>query len=264
MKVTAIKTRLVTPRCCTVFDLLDESIYQLQDGSVVAVTSKIVALCEGSVVLREGTDKDELIKQNSEYYLPSSLSPYNVSFSLARNRLVASAGIDETNTGEYYGLLPRDPYKSANEIRKYLMDKFGLQKLGVVITDSTTRPLQWGTTGIAIAYSGFEPLKNYIGVLDLFGRPAEYHKNNIASGLAAAAALCMGEGAEQQPLAVIEDVPFVEFLEHDPTSDELAELEISIADDIYAPFLKNAPWQKGDLAGADSPFDTDGDPVSSE
>ena len=55
----------------------------------------------------------------------------------------------------------------------------------------------------------------------------------------------MGEGSEQTPLAVISDIPFVHFQDRNPTEEELAELKISIEDDVYAPLLKAANWKKG-------------------
>ena len=116
------------------------------------------------------------------------------------------------------------------------------------MTDSTTRPFQWGTTGLGIAHSGFAALKSYIGTTDIFGREMMFQNNNIANGLAAAAVLLMGEGSEQTPLAVIEDVSFVEFQPRNPSTEELAKLHISIDEDIYSPLLKNTPWKKGDLA----------------
>ena len=45
--------------------------------------------------------------------------------------------------------------------------RFSLKNVGVIITDSRTTPLRWGVTGFSIAYSGFEPLKNYIGTKDI-------------------------------------------------------------------------------------------------
>ena len=245
MQVQVIKTRKVTPECCTIFELLDEAITGLEEGNVVAVASKVVAICEGSVVPLEEADKDELIAEHASSYLPRSLSRYNVSFTITNGRLAPGAGIDESNAGGYFILWPKDVQRSANEIRAYLRQKYNLKNLGVVITDSTTRPMQWGTTGVALAHSGFKALHDYIGTLDLFGRPFEFHKNNIAQGLAAAAVLPMGEGAEQTPIAVVRDVPFVEFQDHDPTEKELKSLEIAPEDDLYAPFFQNAPWQPG-------------------
>ena len=98
---------------------------------------------------------------------------------------------------------------------------------------------------MAIAHSGFNPLKDYVGQKDIFGRELQFQKSNIANGLAAAAVTLMGEGNEQTPLALLEDISFVEFQKRNPTEQELADLLIEREDDIYFPFLKPAPWQKG-------------------
>ena len=55
----------------------------------------------------------------------------------------------------------------------------------------------------------------------------------------------MGEGKEQTPLALITDVPFVQFQSRNPTNDEITNLRIDIADDMYAPLLTKADWKKG-------------------
>lgn len=221
MNIQTYKTRKVTPELCTITELLDEAIGEVSENSIVVVTSKVIALCEGSVRPQDGTDKDELIAEFASLYLPRSLSRYNVSFTITGGRLAPGAGIDESNGDGYYVLLPKDIQKSANDIRAHLRQKYSLQHVGVIVTDSTTRPMQWGTTGVALAHSGFRALRDYIGTPDLFGRPFEFHKNNIAQGLAAGAVVAMGEGAEQTPLATITDVPFVEFQDHDPTAAEL-------------------------------------------
>ena len=244
MKVQAIKTRKVTARSCTLQELLDESIDTLPEGSIVAIASKVVSLCEGRVVPLS-MNKDELIAREAQLYLPGSLNPYGVSLSVARNMLVWGAGIDDSNSGGHQTLWPADPQASANQARAFLRDKFGLKKLGVILTDSSIRPFQWGTTGISIAYSGFEPLRKYTGEKDLFGRPFEYQSNNIQNGLAAAAALVGGEGDEQTPLVVLEDLDFVHFVEHDPTAEELEALRIEPETDAFSPLFENAPWRKG-------------------
>ena len=63
--------------------------------------------------------------------------------------------------------------------------------------------------------------------------------------MATSAAMVMGEGAEQTPMAVIEDLPFVSFVNRNPKKSELSGLSISIKDDLYAPLLTKADWQKG-------------------
>ncbi len=245
MKVTAIKTRIVAPKACTLFELLDESLQTLPEKSVVAIAAKIAATCEGRVVPVGEVAKDKLIAQEARWYLPSHLNRYGVTLAIAGGRIVASAGVDESNGNGHYVLWPSDPQATVNEVRAYLKKRFSLQEVGVIITDSATQPLQWGTTGIALAYSGFEPLKSYVGKKDLFDRPFDYHKNSIQNGLAAAAALVGGEGAEQTPIVVLSDLEFVAFVDHNPTSKELADLLIEPEDDLYALLLKNAPWQKG-------------------
>lgn len=245
MIVHAIKTRLVTMKACTLLDLLDDYIKELPEKSVVAIAAKIVATCEGRMVPLGSVEKDTLVEQESQLYMPSHLNRYNVTLAIARNRLVAAAGVDESNGNGNYVLWPSDPQKTVNEVRAYLRKRFNVKDVGVIITDSTTRPLQWGTTGVAIAYSGFEPIKSYIGEKDLFGRLFDYHTNSIQNGLAAAAVLVGGEGAERTPLMVLTELDFVDFVDHDPTEKELAAQNIEIEDDLYGLMLKGMPWQKG-------------------
>jgi dihydrofolate synthase / folylpolyglutamate synthase len=245
LKVIAIKTRIVTSGSYSLLDLLDESLADVPEHSVVAIASKVVALCEGRTVSREGIDKDSLVAKEAQLYLPSSANPYGVTLSVARNTLVVAAGIDESNSDGQYVLWPADPQASANQVREYLRKKFDRKQVGVIITDSATRPFQWGTTGISIAYSGFVPLRDYRGKEDLFGRKFEYHTDSVRNGLAAAAAVVMGEGSEQTPIVLLSELDFVDFVNHDPTEEELASLRIEPNEDVYSPLLKDAPWRKG-------------------
>lgn len=244
MNVQAVRTKKVQAGD-NLFEILDESIVDLKEASVVAVTSKIVSLCESRVVPLNAASKEELIEQEADLFLPKEFSNYGHKFSIIKNTLIASAGIDESNGGDYFVLWPDDAQKSANEIREYLKKRFSLDRVGVIITDSTSQPLRRGTYGIRLAHSGFRALNNYIGKPDLFGRPFHVSKSNISSGLAAASVVAMGEGSEQTPLAIISDISFVEFQDRNPNKEELAELTISLEEDLFAPFLKSVNWQKG-------------------
>lgn len=244
MTITAYQTdRLEPGQAPRIVEVIDKAIAALPDRSILAVTSKIVAICEGRVVDVRSVAKDNLIEQEADRWLPRSLSRYDISLTIKRNRLIPTAGIDESNGDGFYILWPADPQASANALRRHLQQRFGQRRLGVIITDSTTAPLRAGTTGIALAHSGFLALKNYIGEPDLFGRSLKVTKANLADGLAAAAVLAMGEGNEGTPLAVISDLPFVTFQERDPSAKELAALIIDPDDDLYGPILKTAPWQ---------------------
>jgi putative folate metabolism gamma-glutamate ligase len=245
MKVTPIKTHKITVDDSDLIKILDKYLIIFPEKSVLAITSKIVSITEGRFVKIGGVDKDELIKKESQFYLPREQNPYNVSITIARNMLAATAGIDESNGDGYYILWPKDPQRTANDVCRYLKRRFSLKDVGVIITDSKTTPMRWGVTAIALAYSGFKPLKDYIGKKDLFGRKFEFEKLSIVDSLAGAASVVMGEGAEQTPMAIISDLPFVEFQDRNPTVKELKELCISIDEDLYGPFLKNMKWKKG-------------------
>ena len=247
MKVIPVKTHKISPNE-DLLGILDKYITELPDKSVVAVTSKIVATSEGRVVRIEDADKDELIKQESQYYLPREANPYRVSLTITNNTLIAGAGIDESNANGNYILWPKNAQDSANKIREHLVEKSGKENIGVIITDSKTTPLRWGVTAISIAFSGFEPLIDYIGTEDLFGRKFVFETMSVMDNLASAAAFVMGEGSEQTPISIISDIPHIVFTRRNPTQQELDKLKISVEEDLYSPIIQKADWKRGDKA----------------
>ncbi len=243
MIVRPIQTSAITKETGTIFSVLDSVLQDFKENEILVVTSKIVSICEGRLIPVGSVPKDELVAQEADAYLPRSLNVYGVSISIKHNTLIASAGIDESNGNGYYVLWPEDPQRSVNQIRDYIMERFSLSSVGVIMTDSHLFPLRWGTVGTAITYTGFEALNNYIGTPDIFGRPLHVTMSNVAEGLAAAAVVTMGEGSEKTPLAVILDIPFVHFVDHHPTPKELEKLHISKEEDVFAPFFASVPWQ---------------------
>lgn len=246
MLITPVKTDIIRPNKVTLLEILDKSLSELPEKSVLAITSKIVSLCEGRVIPINQADEEDLIKQESDYYIPASKSSYGHHFTVIGNTLISVAGIDKSNSADHFVLWPSNPQATANQVRQYLKNRFKLQNVGVVITDSTSMPFRLGTTGVALGYSGFEALNNYVGTPDLFGRPFEVSRANIANGLAVSAVTVMGEGAEQTPLAIIQDASFINFLNHDPTAEELEYQRLTLESDIFEVFYKNAPWERGD------------------
>jgi dihydrofolate synthase / folylpolyglutamate synthase len=245
MKVTSIRTERIAAGATELLPLLDRVIADVDDGSVIAITSKIVSLCEGSVIPLDAIAKEELVVRESDLYLPASLSKYRHHFTITNNTLIPMAGVDESNGDGQYILWPRDAQATASTVRAWARQKFGLSQIGVLITDSTCHPLRRGTNGIMLAYSGFRALNDYVGRPDLFGRPFAVSQADVAGGLAAAAVLQMGEGAEQTPIAILSDLPFVHFQDRDPTARELASVIIPLDEDLFAPFLTSVHWQKG-------------------
>lgn len=240
MTVKAIKTRKFIPPKDDLWNLLF-AIKSLKENSVVAVTSKVVAIGEGRCVDTRETTKDELAIKEADKYLPRNLSPQGwILHTLKNNMLVASSGVDESNANNFYILWPKDPKKSAKKIWAFLKKKFKVKNLGVIITDSRLVPLRRGVVGISIGYFGFNPIKDYRGKLDLFGREFVMETSNLPDSLATAAVLVMGEGAECQPIAVISNIPDIEF-----TTKEDNNLEVAEKEDMFYPFLSSVKWQKG-------------------
>jgi F420-0:gamma-glutamyl ligase len=171
LNVTPVRTEPITSRDCDLVAVLDRHLPTLAERTILAVTSKIVAICEGRVVSVGDVVKSVLIEQEAELFLPPTESKYGITLTIRHNLLVPTAGIDESNGDGHYVLWPRDPQHSANEIRRHLAEQFALYEVGVLITDSTARPLRIGVTDVALAHSGFAALNDYAGRPDIFGKP---------------------------------------------------------------------------------------------
>lgn len=247
MIVTPIKTEKVTPRSTTLSALLDRHLRKFPEQSILVITSKIVALCEGRVVPLEKI-KESTLKAEADYYLPKDASRYGVPITIKDNAFIARAGMDASNTSGYYSLLPKDSYATARKVRAYLVKRFGIKNAGVIIVDSHSSPLRRGVTGVAIGWSGFEGLKGYEHVPDIFGHNFTTHANHV-DALATTASLTMGEGDEQTPLALITDIPFVMFKAGSPTAEELSYFKPALKDDLFAPLFDWKKLKKGTKKG---------------
>jgi F420-0:gamma-glutamyl ligase len=213
----------------------------------VAVTSKIIGICEGRVIkISEKVHKKNLIIKESDYYIDDpNMGKYNILLTVKNSNLIASSGIDESNGDGSYIFWPKHPDRAAADIWNHIRDTRHIKNLGVVITDSKTTPLRWGVTGFGIAWCGFQPLKNYTNSPDLFGRPFVFEQTNMVDSLAAVGTFAMGEGNEQTPLAVIHDAPHVIYMDHPPTQQEKDNLKIEFTNDIWAPLTNSPLWKKG-------------------
>lgn len=229
------------------FTILDKYLPEPKEKDVVVITSKIVSICQGRVVKNNGKiSKFDLIKKDSQYFLPEKYIRFGVLLTVTNNVFIASAGIDESNGYGNFVLWPKDPMKEAKDIWKYLRRKYRVKNLGVVITDSHLMPLRRGVTGFGIAWCGFEPLKSYIGTPDIFGRDFRLEKTNLVDSIAASAVFEIGEGREQTPIAVVSDPPHLRFKSRPPTRTEIKEMTISIDEDIYSGLLTSVKWKKGE------------------
>ena len=249
MIITPLKTKKLLPPKDDLFAIMRKAIKRIPERSILGITSKVVSIHEGRCIPIENVpDKDKLIMAEADYYLPRDKKTPWVLHTIKHNLLIPTAGIDESNANGFYILWPKDPMQSAREIYKWARKTYGVKNCGVVITDSRSGLLHRGVMGICLAYAGFAPLNDYRGEKDLFGRDFHVSQTNIADGIATAAVLAMGEGAEQMPMALITDIPFVTFQQKPYTSRKpFSSFEIPMKEDMYAPFFTHMKWRKGGM-----------------
>lgn len=214
-------TPVVVPSKSSRFDvvsLIEERVGRmLQDGDVLVISSKFVAVSEGRVVrlgsvqagrrarqLSEGSRMDErlceLVLRESDEILGSIPG-----FILASKDglLTPNAGIDKSNVKHGAVVLyPRRPQVSAWRVREALKFALGVS-VGVVICDSRLSPTRRGTTGVAVASSGLEAVIDMRGRKDLFGNVLKVTSQGVADDLSSAAEVLMGESDESTPIVLV-------------------------------------------------------------
>jgi len=247
MNIQPIKTRKLLPPQDDLLSVIRETIKEIPERSILAITSKVVSIWKGRTMKTSEIDKDELIKKSARKFLDRSEVPErHVMHTITNNVLIGSAGIDESNSNGYYTLWPEKPKLVAKEIYDWLRKEYGVSQFGVIISDSRSIPMRRGAIGFALAFWGFNPLLDYVDKADLFNRLFKAEKANLADGLAAAAVVAMGEGAEQTPMAIISDLSKIEFSDKEVSQKKSEDAwEINFENDIFYPFLNRAPWQEG-------------------
>src|SRR3989344_628352 len=245
LEVIPIKTKKFLPPKDDLYAAL-KHLPKLKQGDVLVIASKILAIHQGRTikknhpVIRRGARsndriKSKIIKQEADYSLPMHLvGKSEIILTIKDRTLIPSAGIDESNGNEYYILWPKKSSKEAKRIVEYLKKRDGIKRLGVIIADSHTTPLRWGTQGISIGFFGIEPLKDYRGAKDIFGRSLKYTQSNIVDSLANLAVIMMGEGKEQTPIVIIRGFKSLKFT----NKDVHRKLAIDPKKDLYYPLLK--------------------------
>ncbi len=213
MQLVPVKTRILTPPQADLYVVLDESLPPLQEGDVVVVSSKVVAIHEGRCLPIKSTDKETVVATETDFFI--SREYYRVPLTVTRHTFLGSAGVDESNGAGYYVLLPEDSFASARSIHSHLTKKFGIQNLGIIVTDSHSGPFRYGATGVALGWWGIEPMEDHRGRTDLFGRVIQYERSNLVDGLAAGATVVMGEVDEGVPVVIARDVPRLVFTDKD-------------------------------------------------
>lgn len=194
----------------------------IHDGDILVIAQKIISKQEGRLVrlsdvtpslLAEGIasqyEKDprivELILSESKRIVRMNNGIIIVE---TNNGLIcANAGVDESNVQEGYAtLLPKNSDESAQNIRNNIKEKTN-KKVAVIISDTFGRPFRMGQTNCAIGISGLNPLLDYEGTKDTFGRILRVTEIAIADELSCAAELVMGK-ILKCPVAIIHGYQF--------------------------------------------------------
>jgi dihydrofolate synthase / folylpolyglutamate synthase len=252
MQVTAYKLKKIVPPKDDFFAAIRASKLSLKEGDIIAISSKIVSIGEGRCVPidfslsdeKRAAKKVELMKKEAQWWFKAPTSArYRRYFTIAGGAMIGSAGIDESNASGHYVLYPKDPFKSARELRTWLMKEYKIKELAVIITDSTSLPMRRGAIGFALSWDGLDPLKDYKGTEDIFGRSIRVEVANIVDALATSAVLAMGEGNEQTPIAVIRRATSVVLKNRSPKHQE--QLIVAPDDDVFAPLIWRKGWKKG-------------------
>jgi len=203
MQLIPLKSRLVQSGDdlkTLILETIEANGQILKTGDIVMIASKVLAYAQGLLVHVD--DKDEfkqLIRREADEVLDEGL----MMLTMKDGVLIPNAGIDNSNTpANEVVLWPEHSFEQAAEIRRFLMDSFDLDELGILISDSHCHPLRWGTSGIALGWAGFEGVKDERGAEDLFGRKMLYTKIAVADNLASASNLLMGETNEQIPFVI--------------------------------------------------------------
>lgn len=231
MQFIPVHTRILTPPQDDLLAVLDESCPSLQDGDVVLISSKVVAIHQGRCIpLAEG-NKLDLVMNEADHIIPTSYR--DMPLTIKYHTFLGNAGIDESNANEHYILLPVHITEFAQRVHTFLCQKYGVTSLGIIVTDSHSIPFRYGALGIALGFWGIRPLASHIGKHDLFGREIRYERSNIVDALAAAATIVSGEVAECQPIVVARDVPQLEFVDVDCSEELFSKFEHDRFRDLY-------------------------------
>lgn len=226
MRLYAVKTGIVKTGDNigeVILESLKEQGLQLEDGNILAITSKIVAYTEGRVTklsdaepsnkARKLAKRFSLKPEFAELILQEADKIYGgvekAVLTLKNGILTANAGVDNKNAPVGFVVLwPRNAKEWAKRTREEIIRKTG-KHIAVLIVDSGLMPLRMGTTGLALAVAGFKPVMDCRGEKDIFGKTLLITRHSVADDLASAAHLLMGEAAEKTPIVLIRDAPVV-------------------------------------------------------
>ena len=202
-------------------DLILQS-FEINDGDVLVFSQKIISKNEGRILSLSSVNPSLLADGIASSY---GKDPRLVELILSESKRIvrmengviivetkhgfvcANAGIDESNVKDGYAtLLPDDPDKSANLLKDRIKQKTG-KNVAIIISDTFGRPFRLGQTDVAIGIAGLEPILDYNGKPDTFGKIMQVTAIAIADEICSTSELVMGK-VQKCPIAVIRNYNF--------------------------------------------------------
>ena len=191
----------------------------LKEGDVLVISSKYVSNSQGRLITLDDVNASkeglllskkyqikpkiaEIVLRESDFVF-GGITGFVITSS--DDIMAPNAGIDKSNAKNGTIILyPNNPYQVAEELKR----KIFLEKsvhVGIILVDSRLMPARVGTTGVAIACAGIEPVTDMRAKNDLDGNPLKVTFQAVVDNLASIANHKMGEGAESKPLSIIRD-----------------------------------------------------------
>lgn len=203
MRVVSVSSAVISPGE-SVFEAFCKNAPRLHEGDIVCVVSKIVAFEQRRLRSLRDAKLSSLVRAEADEVLRDGEWALTVKDGV----VTCNAGIDLSNSPKGFATLwPVDIWEWTHNFRKKLCMRFGLKKLGVVITDSRCAPRRAGVTGFALSFAGFHGVVDERGKKDLFGNTMKVTRRHVADSVADAAVLLMGETAESTPFAIVSEAP---------------------------------------------------------
>lgn len=224
MQIVPIKLRIVKPGddvVAMILDALREMGRTVKTGDVIAISSKAISMATNKMVrLSDVKPSTEALRLAREHKLDPRIAEVvlqeadevlggrkGLLLTLKDGTLMPNAGLDVSNAPPgHVMLLPEDPMGTAHRIRDEVRELTG-ERIGVIIVDSRVFPLRVGTTGVSIGVAGFEPVVDFRGKEDLYGKRLKVTRQSLADDLGSSAHALMGETDEQIPAVLIRDAP---------------------------------------------------------
>jgi len=240
LEIIPIKTQREIGVDVNLVDLILES-SEINDGDVLVFSQKIVSKNEGRMLslssvnpsllangIASSYGKDprliELILSESERIV--RMENGIIIVKTKHGFVCANAGIDESNVQDGYAtLLPKDPDKSASLLKERIEQKTG-KNISVIISDTFGRPFRLGQTDVAIGIAGLEPILDYNGKPDTFGKIMRVTAIAVADEICSASELVMGK-VEKCPIVIVRNYNF------NSSNAKIQELLRSEHDDLF-------------------------------